>query len=386
MSLPGQDSSGDRFPAAPGRDLLRTVDLALADLRRGGVVVVDGGPGRAALALAAETATGDALRRLRETAPGDAGVVMPRPRAAALGLAPEGLGPVILAPQAPLTAGTLRALADPAAHGPVDPAHWTVLTATGSESAEGTAMDLAKLARLMPVVVVVGLDTDVAPDAAEWAAARGLRWVRSAQVQDYAEAAARTLHPVAEAKVPLADAPDARVIAFRPGGGEVEHLAIVVGTLPEGEPPLVRLHSECFTGDVLASLRCDCGEQLRGALRIMSEAGGGILVYLAQEGRGIGLVNKLRAYALQDEGVDTFDANELLGFGPDDRLYLPAAEILRHLGVDAVRLLSNNPEKAEALAECGIEVVDRVPHAFPANGHNDFYLMTKARRQGHRIG
>jgi GTP cyclohydrolase II len=146
---------------------------------------------------------------------------------------------------------------------------------------------------------------------------------------------------------------------------------------------LARLHSECFTGDLLASLRCDCGDQLRGAIDKIAEAGSGVLVYLAQEGRGIGLVNKLRAYQLQDDGFDTIGANEQLGFDADERVYLPAAEILRDLGYSQVRLLTNNPEKVAALARCGITVVERVPHVFPANAHNEEYLRTKATRGGH---
>ena len=147
--------------------------------------------------------------------------------------------------------------------------------------------------------------------------------------------------------------------------------------------PLARLHSECFTGDLLSSLRCDCGPQLRGAIRRMGEAGAGVLVYLAQEGRGIGLVNKLRAYRLQDGGLDTLDANQALGYGADERNFMVAATMLRELGIERVRLLTNNPEKLASLAACGIAVEGREAHAFAPNGVNDGYLETKARRFGH---
>jgi len=185
--------------------------------------------------------------------------------------------------------------------------------------------------------------------------------------------------------VPLADAENARLIAFRPGDGGVEHLAILIGTPDPGSPVLVRLHSECFTGDLLASLRCDCGDQLRGAIATIAQAGAGVLLYLAQEGRGIGLVNKLRAYQLQDAGFDTLDANEQLGFDADERVYLPAAEMLRKLGLGTIRLLTNNPDKMAALQRYGIRVVERVPHVFPSNGHNQRYLQTKATRSGHLL-
>ena len=148
-------------------------------------------------------------------------------------------------------------------------------------------------------------------------------------------------------------------------------------------PVLTRIHSECFTGDLLGSLRCDCGDQLRGAIAELARAGSGVLVYLAQEGRGIGLVNKLRAYELQDRGFDTIDANEQLGFDADERVYLPAARMLRHLGFGRVRLMTNNPAKVEALERCGVAVAERVPHAFPANRHNELYLRTKVVKGGH---
>jgi GTP cyclohydrolase II len=194
---------------------------------------------------------------------------------------------------------------------------------------------------------------------------------------------------VAEAAVPLHDAPDARILAFRAADGGIEHLAILVGA-PEavqeaGGAPLVRLHSECFTGDLLGSLRCDCGPQLRGAIARMAREGAGVLLYLAQEGRGIGLVNKLRAYALQDAGLDTLDANRALGWGADERSFLVAAAMLEQIGIGRVRLLTNNPAKVAALAACGVAVVAREPHAFAPNGVNDAYLRTKARRFGHLL-
>jgi GTP cyclohydrolase II len=143
------------------------------------------------------------------------------------------------------------------------------------------------------------------------------------------------------------------------------------------------MHSECFTGDLLGSLKCDCGSQLRGAIDAIAKAGGGVLLYLAQEGRGIGLINKLRAYRLQDQGFDTIDANERLGFEADERLYGIAARMLQLLGYRSVRLLTNNPEKVAALKAAGVTVTARVRHTFPDNEHNRAYLKTKAERAGH---
>jgi GTP cyclohydrolase II len=146
---------------------------------------------------------------------------------------------------------------------------------------------------------------------------------------------------------------------------------------------LVRLHSQCITGDVLGSLKCDCGDQLQGAMRLMATAGGGVLVYLAQEGRDIGLLNKMRAYALQDDGMDTVDANHALGFDTDERVFVPAARILAALGVSQVRLITNNPDKMTQLEQCGVTVTARVPLVLASNPHNAAYLATKKARTGH---
>ena len=197
-----------------------------------------------------------------------------------------------------------------------------------------------------------------------WAASRNLLVVEGSAVLGYAQTAARSLRLVGEARVPLVEAENTRILAFRPADGGIEHLAIVIGTPDPEQPVLARLHSECFTGDLLGSLRCDCGDQLRGAIDAIHQAGSGVLLYLAQEGRGIGLVNKLRAYRLQDAGYDTMDANGQLGFDDDERVYLPAAEMLRLLGYSRIRLMTNNPFKVDALSRHGVQVEERVPHVF----------------------
>jgi GTP cyclohydrolase II len=187
---------------------------------------------------------------------------------------------------------------------------------------------------------------------------------------------------VARAKLPLEGLPATQIVALRASDDGQEHVALLIGA-PGGRPPLVRLHSECLTGDVFGSLKCDCGPQLREALKIIGEAGGGVLLYLRQEGRGIGLANKLRAYALQDRGLDTVDANRRLGFADDERDYAHAAAMLRALGIDEVRLLTNNPNKVAGLESAGITVVERVAHHMPANPHNADYLATKRKKSGH---
>lgn len=165
-----------------------------------------------------------------------------------------------------------------------------------------------------------------------------------------------------------------------------EHVALTFGDVADGEPVLGRLHSECLTGDALFSLRCDCGFQLEAALRAIAEAGRGVLLYLRQEGRGIGLLNKIRAYELQDAGADTVEANERLGFGADQRTYALCKPMLEHLGITSLRLMTNNPRKVMALEVLGIPVAERVPLQEGLNPHNRRYLLTKAGKLGHMLG
>ncbi|QIK96952.1 GTP cyclohydrolase II [Sphingomonas sp. HDW15A] len=186
----------------------------------------------------------------------------------------------------------------------------------------------------------------------------------------------------ARARLPIADIGETQVIAFRERATGDAHVALVIGQWGTS-PPLVRLHSECLTGDVFGSLKCDCGPQLHEALRLIKTSGGGILLYLRQEGRGIGIVNKIRAYALQDRGLDTVDANRRLGFADDERDYGVAAAILRAMKVGEVRLLTNNPGKVAGLESAGIVVAERVAHHMPVNPHNADYIATKKSRSGH---
>jgi GTP cyclohydrolase II len=319
---------------------------------------------------------------LRAMGEDDPQLVLTAERAAALGLAQQAADVVSLLLPARLPADVLWHLADPTA---------ASLAVTPSGLTPGdvpvdialAVVELAKLARLLPAAIVAPLRLQSATHAADWAHSRDLLDVSVGAIDSYQLVAARGLRIVSEARVPLAGAENTRVIAFRPADGGTEHLAIIIGEPPRDRPVLTRLHSKCFTGDLLGSLRCDCGDQLRGAIAEIAHHGHGLLIYLAQEGRGIGLVNKLRAYRLQDRGIDTFDANEQLGFDADERVYLPAAEMLRQLGFREVRLMTNNPAKMAGLARCGITVVERVPHVFPANAHNDRYLETKAAKFGH---
>lgn len=177
-----------------------------------------------------------------------------------------------------------------------------------------------------------------------------------------------------------------KLVAFQEKNSSNEHLALVKGTWKADEPVLVRVHSSCFTGDILGSMRCDCGEQLHKAMQVVEEAGTGIILYMNQEGRGIGLLNKLKAYRLQEEGMDTVEANLHLGFQTDQRDYGVGAQILRHLGVSKLRLLTNNPKKRVGLIGYGLEIVENIPLTIEPNPHNEKYLQTKRDKLGHEIG
>jgi GTP cyclohydrolase II len=373
VSPAGTASASVSVPVSVPAGALRAVHRVVGELRRGSPALLRAGA--PLVLLATEAVTDEGLAEFAAAAGGPSVLLLAPSRAAALWPdaaegAPPG-GPVALALPDPLpTPALLRALADPTAE---MPAGATLPAPVAAPQAAPAALTLAKLARLLPSVLAAPAreplpETLLAADEAD--------------VRAYRDGAAASLTRVAEASVPLADAAQARLIAFRPADGGAEHLALLIGRPEDEAAPLVRLHSECFTGDLLGSLRCDCGPQLRGAIRRMARAGAGVLLYLAQEGRGIGLMGKLRAYALQDEGLDTVDANRALGWEADERNFLIAATMLRELGIARVRLLTNNPEKVAALAACGLAVT-REAHVFAPNGVNNDYLATKAARFGH---
>ena len=379
----GSAQSPGKLPLSDAETLrLRALHRAIGDARRGVPVLLTAR--QDFVICPAETLTTRSLGEIAALAEAAPQLLLAPARAAALlGRAVRqdqaavalGLDPALLAPE------TLRHLADPtlAAHLlPVGAA--PALLDPAPEEAAG-ALALAKLARLLPAMVAAPARVD----AVARADALGLLTIAIEDVLAGADIEAANLRRVAETAVPLADAPDARVVAFRAPDAGIEHLAIVIGAPESVATPLVRLHSECFTGDLLGSLRCDCGPQLQLAIRRIAAEGAGAVLYLAQEGRGIGLVNKLRAYALQDRGLDTLDANRALGWGADERRFLIAATMLGELGIKRLRLLTNNPAKVEALAAYGVTIVGREELVIAPNGVNDTYLATKASRFGHKI-
>lgn len=369
-----------------------SVNRAVSDLRRGSFVVIES-HGEAALTQAAEAVTTESLRLLGRAGEGQPRLVLTANRARVLDF-PACKAPVVVLPiTSAVNADTVRRLVDPtwamnlegrAAVTPLLPQP-IALQEAEENSCASAAIQLSKLAEMLPAAVTIPLASDWFERLNGSAANGDLLRVDAKAIAQYKSLSADTLRPVTEARLPLAAAENARIIGFRPADGGAEHFAIVVGDPANNQPALCRLHSECFTGDILGSMRCDCGPQLNRALELIGEAGHGVLLYLAHEGRGIGLMNKLRAYQLQDSGLDTVDANEHLGFEPDERSFQVAASMLKHLGVENIRLMTNNPIKVEALAVEGVNVVERVRHAMPANPHNQGYLDTKAARSGHLL-
>jgi GTP cyclohydrolase II len=362
-----------------GTPRTRAVHRAIAEARRGVPVVL---AAKHPLIIApAETVGAEGLRLIDLLSNGEAVLVLAKSRASAVlpldVVAGEAEAVALKLARPLIDAETLKRAADPT----LEQILPEFELAAVPEEAEA-ALTLAKLARLLPAMVVA----HVKPGWAQRREGTDLLTVPAADLAAYPLNLAASLTRVAEVPVPLDAARDARLIAFRALDQGIEHMAILVGEPEKEAAPLVRIHSECFTGDLLGSLRCDCGPQLQGAIARMGREGSGVVLYLAQEGRGIGLINKLRAYTLQDRGLDTLDANKALGWQADERNFHIAASMLRGLGIGRIRLLTNNPEKLAALAACGIEIEERVAHEFAPNGVNDSYLETKARRFGHLIG
>jgi GTP cyclohydrolase II len=389
----------DVSAVAPANPLVTTlpsaaqiaVDRAIGDLRRGGMVILRDTDNHAAVVVqAAEMATHDSMRMLMRLTGSQPTVALTRNRVASLRVsaAPTTVQSIVL----PMgtDAGLVHQIADPTFSGEAavdDRIRASIATLSIIPEREGglahMAVQLVKYARLLPAVLFARAASVDVDRLSHWSRDLGLLLVETGHIAAFPTLRAQRLVQAASAPVPLSNAENARLVAFRPLDGGEEHVAIVIGEPDKTKPVLVRLHSQCLTGDLLGSLRCDCGDQLRGAIQVIADDGAGVLVYLAQEGRDIGLINKLRAYALQDLGVDTVDANEMLGFEADERVYAPAAEILRQLGIDSVRLLTNNPDKMKQLAAAGVNVVDRVSHVFPSNQHNASYLRTKVDKAGH---
>ena len=367
-------SRAARMPMPFGPTLVERLARARGDLRIGIPVVLSAGDGGAVVA-AAEALTADRLALFR--AEGAPVLAITARRAETLkARAYDGdLARVVVPQDAGL--GWVGAVADPADDlaSPMKGPFRSVRD--GDATLHRLAIRLAKSARLLPAALVVAIADPVA-----FAHRHDLTLLDAPSLAPLLDAAS-PLHPVVSGRVPLAAAEAGRVHVFRPEDGSEEHYAVEIGRPPRDRPVLARLHSACFTGDILGSLKCDCGPQLHAALARMGEEGAGVLLYLNQEGRGIGLANKMRAYALQDQGFDTVEANHRIGFEDDERDFRLGAMILREMGFASVRLLTNNPAKVRMMEANGIAVTERVALKVGLNPLNAKYLDAKAKKSGH---
>ena len=347
---------------------------ARADLRMGVPVAIDGAT--PVLAAAVETLHAPRLDDMMALSQDPVLVITARRAATLKAAAYDGdIARVKLLQDA--TLAWVNGVADPAGD-LMHPMKGPLACARGGEvEAHRFAIQLAKAARLLPAVVCAPLE-----NAPAFAAAHNLVCL-SAQAGQAMLDASSPLHAVISARLPMEVAEAGRLHVFRPEDGGEEHYAIEIGRPDRAEPLLTRLHSACFTGDLMGSLKCDCGPQLRAALAQMGAAGNGVLLYMNQEGRGIGLANKMRAYSLQDQGFDTVEANHRLGFEDDERDFRLGAAILKSMGFSKARLLTNNPRKVAMMCENGIDVTERVPLHVGENAHNHAYLATKVAKSGH---
>lgn len=356
-------------------DITERLARARADLRMGVPVVVTGAEAlHPLLVLSAETLDAVRLKELGALDGAPVIAVTGRRAATLKARAYDGdIARVVL----PLDAGLawVQAIADPADDMRAPMKGPFVTQRDGPADAHRAAIVLMKAARLLPAAVCL-------PVTEDFAQAHDLTTVPADAIMD---TRLSPLKQIIAARLPLVVSEAGRLHIFRPDDGAEEHYAVEIGKPDRSKPVLARLHSACFTGDLLGSLKCDCGPQLHGAMAAMGAEGNGVLLYLNQEGRGIGLANKMRAYSLQDQGFDTVEANHRLGFEDDERDFRIGAEILKQMGFGAVRLLTNNPAKIARMERAGVSVTERVALKVGGNKFNEAYLATKAAKSGHML-
>ncbi|MDG2525135.1 GTP cyclohydrolase II RibA [Stenotrophomonas sp. HITSZ_GD] len=361
-SAPRPDPFGD--PAA-----IRC-ERAASELRAGRPVVLRDGDGQPRAVMALDSSTAHSYAAFAQAAGGRHYLLLTPTRAQVLGLdAPHGA-------RVPLAGVSYDALASLAylRQAQVPAQH------DAGDALDAGAVEIARLGLLLPAMIAVALTP------AEEAAFAACQWLQLSDLfEGCARAAARPYELVTRTPVPLREVGMSEFVVFRGGVAQRDQVAIVVGQPDLSKPVPVRVHSSCLTGDLFGSLKCDCGDQLRRGLDKLKALGGGVLLYLDQEGRGTGIAAKMRAYGYQHAGLDTIDADAQLGFGPDERRYGSAVAMLRGLGIERIQLLTNNPSKVERLRAAGIEVVERIPVTGEITHENEQYLRTKAARAGHAL-
>ena len=362
------------------------IERAISELRRGGkIVITDNNQNLSVLISPAELIQDDTIENFSQLAKSRPNIVLSANRCKALGINSNNK------PCSLLIKKDWKSLDIMSLCLPLSSKKKLEINGVLLESANGiasSALLILRQARLLPAAIMSLVSYVETENIRNWCFNNDLIYVDLEEIRTYETLSADNLVMAVKANVPLAYTDNCEILVFRPKDGGHEHFCLIFGktrqiTNTSRINPLVRIHSQCITGDILDSLRCDCGEQLKHSIKMMADANEGVLIYLAQEGRDIGLLNKLRAYTLQENGMDTVQANEDLGFNDDERLYYPARKILTELKINRIRLITNNPKKVNHLNALGINVTERIPVQIKPNKHNKKYLDTKSKKSGH---
>ena len=362
------------------------IERAISELRRGGkIVITDNITGLSVLLTPAELIVSDTIKTMLDLTRSRPNIILSPNRCKALGIKTNN-EPCSILINKNWSLSDIMSLCFPLSN--TNKPEVNGVITENENSLVSSSLLILRQARLLPAGLISIIGNISIENIPEWSFKNNLINICLEDIMAYEEVSAASLIMEVRANVPLAHTDNCEIIIFRPRDGGDEHFCLVFGKTRQFSDvsivnPPVRIHSQCITGDILDSLKCDCGEQLKYSIKLMAEANEGVLIYLAQEGRDIGLLNKLRAYSLQENGMDTVQANENLGFNDDERFYYPAKEILSQLNINQIKLITNNPKKVKHLTNLGINITKRIPIKIKPNQHNKKYLETKSKKSGH---
>ena len=364
------------------------IERAISELRRGGKIVIsDDNTGVSIVLFAAELIEKGTIEEISQATLSRPSIILSSNRASAIGIKINNQ-PCSILVQRSWTETDVLSLCMPLIDHPKPKINGVI---SENNKIVSSCLLILRQARLLPAGLMSIISNVSLDDINHWSFKNDLININANDIQFYETSNSNKLTMSVKAKVPISYTDNCEIVIFRPKDGGDEHFCLIFGKTRnvnndinhDCNNTLVRIHSQCITGDILESLKCDCGQQLKESIKLMANANEGLLIYLAQEGRDIGLLNKLRAYSLQENGMDTVEANEALGFNDDERLYYPAKEILSQFKINKVRLITNNPKKVEHMLNLGISVTERIPIKIDANKHNKKYLETKSKKSGH---
>jgi len=364
------------------------IERAISELRRGGKIVIsDNNTGVSIVLFAAELIEKGTIEEISQATLSRPSIILSSNRASAIGIRINNK-PCSISVQRNWTETDILSLCMPLIDHPKPKINGVI---SENNKIVSSCLLILRQARLLPAGLMSIISNVSLDDINHWSFKNDLINIEANDIQFYETSNSNKLTMSVKAKVPISYTDNCEIVIFRPKDGGDEHFCLIFGKTRnvnndinhDCNNTLVRIHSQCITGDILESLKCDCGQQLKESIKLMANANEGLLIYLAQEGRDIGLLNKLRAYSLQETGMDTVEANEALGFNDDERLYYPAKEILSQFKINKVRLITNNPKKVEHMFNLGINVTERIPIKIDANKHNKKYLETKSKKSGH---